>query len=76
MRNPTVGAPSFIRAVAVPASDVAASMTAPLWKTVLIDSLSLVLLVWSIPVAILIVGTPIVMAVALVIGFVRWTLQP
>ena len=47
---------------------MAATTAAPLWKTVLIDSLGLVLVVWSIPVAILLVGTPIVLVVALV----RW----
>ena len=42
------------------------------WKTGLTDSLGLVLVVWSIPVAILIVGTPIVLVVAAVIAGVRW----
>lgn len=41
-------------------------------RTVLMDSLGLGLVIWSIPAAILIVGTPIVMALALVIGLVRW----
>lgn len=40
--------------------------------TVVMDSLGLGLVIWSIPAAILIVGTPIVMAVALMIGLVRW----
>ena len=47
---------------------MAAATEAPRWKTILIDSLGLVVVVWSIPVAILIVGTPIVLVVALV----RW----
>jgi hypothetical protein len=50
--------------------------TAPsAWKTVLTDSVGLVLVVWSIPVAILVVGTPIVLAVALVIAGMRWILS-
>ena len=48
-----------------------AATTAPArWKTVIIDSLGLVLVVWSIPIAILIVGAPIVLVVALL----RWLL--
>jgi hypothetical protein len=50
---------------------MATATAAPVWKTVLIDSLGLVLVVWSIPAAILLVGTPIVLAVALL----RWILQ-
>ena len=42
---------------------------------VLKDSLGFVLVLWSIPVAILVVGTPIVMAVSLMLGFTRWILQ-
>ncbi|HEX4912605.1 MAG TPA: hypothetical protein VFV51_01555 [Vicinamibacterales bacterium] len=45
------------------------------WKTVVTDSLGLVLVLWSIPVAILVVGTPIVLAVALVIAGMRWILS-
>ena len=37
----------------------------------LIDSFGFLLVVWSIPVAILIVGTPIVLAVALVMSLMR-----
>ena len=51
---------------------MAAATTAPAWKTVLLDSLGFVLVVWSIPAAILLVGTPIVLVVALM----RWILQP
>ena len=54
---------------------MAADTAVPVWKTVLIDSLGFVLLVWSIPAAILIVGTPIVMAAALVISLMRRILQ-
>ena len=46
------------------------------WKTRLIDSLGFVLVVWSIPAAILLIGTPIVLVVALVIAVMRWILQP
>jgi hypothetical protein len=41
------------------------------WKTILTDSLGLVAVVWAIPVAILLVGSPIVLAVALVMALVR-----
>ena len=47
-------------------------MSAPAWKTILLDSLGFVLVVWSVPVAILLIGTPIV----LVVTFVRWIVQP
>jgi hypothetical protein len=56
-------------------TEIAATVAAPVWKTVLIDSLGFVLVIWSIPVAILLVGTPIVMAAGLVIGIMRWILQ-
>ena len=52
-----------------------AETAAPVWKTILIDSLGFVLVVWSIPAAILIVGTPIVLVAALVIAVMRWILQ-
>lgn len=39
------------------------------------DSLGIVLVIWSIPAAILVVGTPIVMAVALTMALTRWILQ-
>jgi hypothetical protein len=41
------------------------------WKTILTDSMGLVAVVWAIPVAILLVGSPIVLAVALVMALVR-----
>ena len=47
-----------------------------IWKTVLTDSLGFVLVVWSIPAAILLVGTPIVLVVALLISLMRWIVQP
>ncbi len=51
---------------------MATATATAVWKTVLIDSLGFVLVVWSIPAAILVVGTPIVLVVALM----RWILQP
>ena len=50
---------------------MATAMAGPVWKTLLLDSLGFVLVVWSIPAAILLVGAPI----ALVIAFMRWILQ-
>jgi hypothetical protein len=55
---------------------MAAATVVPAWKAVLIDSLGFVLGVWSIPAAILLVGTPIVLVAALVIALMRWMLQP
>jgi hypothetical protein len=49
---------------------MAATAAPARWKTLLIDSFGLVLVVWSIPIAILIVGAPIVLTVALI----RWLL--
>jgi hypothetical protein len=51
-------------------------VAAPAWKTILVDSLGFVLVVWSIPAAILLVGTPIVLVAALVAASMRWILQP
>jgi hypothetical protein len=48
----------------------------PAWKTVLTDSLGFVLVVWSIPLAILLVGAPIVLMAQLTITVARWMLQP
>jgi hypothetical protein len=45
--------------------------TAAAWRTALGDSLGFVLVVWSIPAAILLVGTPIVLVVALLIALMR-----
>ena len=39
------------------------------------DVLGAVLVVWSIPLGILVVGTPIVLVVAAVIAAMRWILQ-
>lgn len=43
----------------------------PLWRTILTDSIGLVAVIWAIPVAILLVGAPIVLAVAVVMAIVR-----
>lgn len=56
-------------------SDMTAAAAAPRWKTRLFDSIGFVLVVWSIPVGILLVGTPIVLAVAAVIAVARWLTQ-
>ena len=57
-------------------TETAAAKVTPVWKTVLVDSIGLVLVVWSIPVAIVLVGTPIVLTVALVMALIRWSTQP
>jgi hypothetical protein len=44
------------------------------WGTVLGDSLGLVLVVWSIPAAILLIGTPIVLVFVLMRAFIGWML--
>ena len=43
------------------ATDMATATATAVWKYVRIDSLGFVLVVWSIPAAILVVGTPIVL---------------
>lgn len=45
-------------------------------KTVLIDTLGFALVMWKIPAALLLVGTPIVAAIALGIAALRWIAQP
>lgn len=49
-----------------------ATAEAPRWKTILLDSLGAVIVVWSIPVGILLVGTPIVLVVAMLLALGRW----
>ena len=49
--------------------------SAQTWQTVFTDSLGFMLLVWSIPVAILLVGAPIALGVGVVDGFIRWMLE-
>jgi hypothetical protein len=53
---------------------MAAAVDAPAWKTFLGDSIGLVLAVWAIPVAILLVGAPIVLLASLLINVARWLL--
>ena len=50
-------------------------MSALVWKTILLDSLGMVLVVWSIPVAILIVGAPVVLLAKFGIELTRWLLS-
>jgi hypothetical protein len=45
--------------------------TPPVWRTILTDSIGLVAVIWAIPVAILVVGAPIVLAVALAMSIIR-----
>ena len=54
---------------------MAAALAPPVWKTIVIDSFGLVVAVWAIPVAILLIGTPIVMAASMLIAFTRWMLS-
>jgi hypothetical protein len=42
----------------------------------LIDSFGFVLVVWSIPAAILLIGTPIALVVGLVTATMRWIQEP
>jgi hypothetical protein len=44
------------------------------WRTAVIDSLGLIGVVWAIPLAILLVGAPIVLGVALLKRIVTWLL--
>lgn len=48
--------------------------SAPTWLTVLGDSLGLVLVVWSIPVALILIGAPIALAAAALGAVIRWIL--
>jgi hypothetical protein len=50
-------------------------MSARVWKTTLSDSLGFVAVIWTIPAAILLVGTPIVLAVAALVAVTRWILE-
>jgi len=53
----------------------AAATETPVWKTILVDSLGLVLVIWAIPVAILLVGTPIVLLAKLIVELTTRLLQ-
>jgi hypothetical protein len=48
---------------------------ASVWKTRVLDSFGMVLAIWAIPAAILLIGAPIVLVVALVIKLAGWLLQ-
>ena len=48
----------------------------PVWKTILIDSFGLVGVILAIPVAILVVGTPIALLAKLVIALMTKLFQP
>ena len=52
------------------AQNVPATTAPAAWKTVVLDALGFVLVIWSIPAAILLVASPILLVVALV----RWIL--
>jgi len=45
------------------------------WRTGTLDAFGLIAVVWSIPVAILLVGTPIVLVVVLLRMLARWALS-
>lgn len=45
------------------------------WSTALTDSVALLAVVWSIPLAVLVVGTPIALAITLVLWFGRFALS-
>jgi hypothetical protein len=47
-----------------------------MWRTILGDAFGMVLVVWSIPAAILVVGAPIVLVAALLISVIERFLQP
>ena len=48
--------------------------TAAAWRTVLVDSLGAVAMIWMVPVAILVVGAPIVFVVSMILALGRWML--
>jgi hypothetical protein len=41
------------------------------WKTIVVDAFGFAAVIWSIPIAILLIGTPIVLVVALILMAVR-----
>lgn len=49
-----------------------ATTEAPRWKTAVLDIFGFALAIWSIPAAILLVGAPIALVVALIIALARW----
>lgn len=46
----------------------------PVWRTMIVDALGAVAMVWTIPVAILVVGAPIVLLVSMILALARWML--
>lgn len=48
--------------------------TVPAWATMIGDVAGAVAMVWTIPVAILVVGAPIVLLASMVIALARWLL--
>ncbi|HWI16549.1 MAG TPA: hypothetical protein VNT81_02290 [Vicinamibacterales bacterium] len=47
---------------------MAAAAESPAWKTAMVDSFGLMFVVWAIPVAIVVVGAPIVLVVRLLLS--------
>ena len=45
-----------------------AAAESPVWKTVIVDSFGLMFVVWAIPLAIIVIGAPIVLVVRLVLS--------
>ena len=43
----------------------------PAWRTMLVDALGAVAMVWTIPVAILVVGAPIVLLASMILALAR-----
>ena len=41
------------------------------WKTIVVDAFGFAAVIWSIPIAILLIGTPLVLAVALILMAIR-----
>ena len=46
--------------------------TGPAWATMLVDAVGAAAMVWTIPVAILVVGAPIVLLASMVIALANW----
>lgn len=53
---------------------MAIERAAPAWRTMLGDAFGAVAMIWMIPVAILVVGVPIVLVVSMIIALARWAL--
>ena len=46
----------------------------PAWRTMLVDAIGAVAVIWTIPVAILVVGAPIVLLASMILALARWML--